>query len=140
MPHDNNTKNCEWYDGLTEKRRIYCEVFAENGGNGGAAARAAGFGKPDVESTRLLRNPKIIKALERLRLERHCTAIASRSERQEFWTSVARDPDESMKHRLKAAELLGKSQADFIDRKEITGAHGAELNIAFYLPKNGREK
>lgn len=136
----NNPENGQWNDGLTEKRRVYCEVFAENGGNGTAAARAAKFKNPDVESTRLLRDPRIITALERLRLERTCTAIASRSERQEFWTSVIRDQDVSMQNRLKATQLLGKSQADFIDRKEITGANGAELNIAFYLPKNGREK
>ena len=36
--------------------------------------------------------------------------------RQEFWTKVMNDPDEDMKNRLRAAELLGKSEADFLDR------------------------
>lgn len=45
--------------------------------------------------------------------------IATRLERQEFWTSVLRSEDESMKDRLKAAELLGKSEGDFLERIEM---------------------
>lgn len=41
--------------------------------------------------------------------------IATRKERQAFWTKVMKDVEESMKDRLKASELLGKSEADFTE-------------------------
>ena len=41
--------------------------------------------------------------------------IADRQERQQFWTSVMRDVRKNMKHRLKASELLGRSEADFTE-------------------------
>ena len=47
--------------------------------------------------------------------------IASREERQAFWTRVLNDENEAMNNRLKAAELLGKSEADFINRTEVSG-------------------
>lgn len=133
-------QNSEKKRGLNPRRRRFCDAYALNGGNACAAARAAGYKQPEVEGARLLRQPAIVAALDGWRETETRGSIATRQERQEFWTTIARDTNENMRHRLKAAELLGKSQADFIDRKEITGAHGAELNIAFYLPKNGREK
>ena len=36
----------------------------------------------------------------------------------ELWSGIARDDEERTVDRLRAAELLGKSQGDFIDRTE----------------------
>jgi hypothetical protein len=65
--------------------------------------------------------------------------IATRQERQEFWTKVLNGTEKfevvvgsgetqkvvelpaKMADRLKASELLGRSFADFVERKEITG-------------------
>ncbi|MDP2270930.1 MAG: hypothetical protein Q8K32_09385 [Archangium sp.] len=41
--------------------------------------------------------------------------IANRAERQAFWTSVMLDSKERTTDRLKAAELLGRSEADFTE-------------------------
>jgi len=41
--------------------------------------------------------------------------IADRQERQAFWTQMMRDGKEDAKDRLKASELLGKSEADFTE-------------------------
>ena len=41
--------------------------------------------------------------------------IATRQERQRFWTRTMTDESVSMGDRLRASELLGKSEADFID-------------------------
>ena len=41
--------------------------------------------------------------------------IADRQERQSFWTQIMRDTSEDTKDRLKASELLGKSEADFTE-------------------------
>jgi hypothetical protein len=54
-----------------------------------------------------------------LRKETTSKAIATREDRQSFWTEVMRDKLEKMVDRLRASELLGKSQADFVDRMEV---------------------
>ena len=41
--------------------------------------------------------------------------IADRRERQEFWSSVMRG-EKASKEQLQASELLGKSEADFMDK------------------------
>jgi hypothetical protein len=46
--------------------------------------------------------------------------VATREERQAFWTSVMRGEEGAeMSERLKASELLGKSQLDFKERVEV---------------------
>ena len=44
-----------------------------------------------------------------------------RESRQEFWTMIALDKEERTDTRLRASELLGKSEGDFIDRHELSG-------------------
>ena len=46
--------------------------------------------------------------------------IASKNERQEFWSSVMMDETERMSDRLKASELLGKAAKDFVEQVEIS--------------------
>jgi len=45
----------------------------------------------------------------------------TREERQMMWTEFAKDKSMTPTERMKASELLGKSQADFIDRTELSG-------------------
>lgn len=44
--------------------------------------------------------------------------IAHRKERQRFWTEVMRNQDENIYARMRASELLGKSEGDFVNRAE----------------------
>lgn len=62
--------------------------------------------------------------------------IASREERQAFWTSIMRDGQHELKERLKAAELLGRSQCDFTDKVEVKG----EIHTLHELVKSLREE
>ena len=117
----------DWADGLTERQRRFCEAYSSNGGNALDAARQAGYKKPDPQGAENLGKPSIKAAIEKLRLATTSAAIMTRQERQAFWTLVARSKDEDMKDRLKASELLGKSQGDFISRTEITGANGGPI-------------
>ena len=41
--------------------------------------------------------------------------IANRQQRQQFWTDTMNDKSEETKDRLKASDLLGKSEADFTE-------------------------
>lgn len=118
-----------WWAGLTQRQRKYCEEYASNGGNSFAAAKAAGYGKPQVEGHRNSQNARIIGALNRLRQDSVDSSIATRQERQTFWSSMMRDPNVSEKDRLRASELLGKCHADFVERREVSGPGGAPLSI-----------
>jgi phage terminase small subunit len=121
------TIDTSWAEGLTEKQRRFCEAYSSNGGNAVDAARTAGYGKPHPQGVQNLQKPTIASALEKLRASTTSAAIATREERQAMWTELMRSQEIDIKDRLKASELLGKSQADFIERKEITGANGAPL-------------
>ena len=45
--------------------------------------------------------------------------IASRQQRQQFWTDVMNDKDQPMPNRLRASELLGRSEMDFPNKTEL---------------------
>lgn len=46
------------------KRRKFVIAYCENGGKGTAAAEAAGFAVPDTEACRLLKDAKVLEAIE----------------------------------------------------------------------------
>lgn len=107
---------------LTSKQRKFVESFA---GNGTEAARLAGYAGDDnalgVAAHELLSNPKIVQAIQAREKVKIRPLIASREKRQEFWTLVMLDSGEDMRNRLKASELLGRSEADFTDKLDVSG-------------------
>ena len=107
--------------GLTGKQRRFVLAYR---GNATEAARIAGYSAASVEGHRLLRNPKVRKAIAQREIITTRQHIATREERQAFWTQVMADPAEDLKHRLKASELLGKSQADFLERRQVEHSGG----------------
>ena len=113
-------------DKLTTRQRRFVEAYD---GNATQAAIAAGYSEKTAEviGHENLRKPKILAEIKAREVVRSTPLIASRAERQQFWSSVMRDKEQMMRDRLKAAELLGKSEADFVERQEITGRDGAPL-------------
>lgn len=109
--------------GLSERHRQFVEAFMANGGNATRAAITAGYSKrtADRQASRLLRNAKVRGAIDAR--AKSDPAVWTREDRQRFWTSVAsgtgRFATAPLRDRLKASELLGKSQADFVERHEI---------------------
>ena len=103
---------------LSPKQQAFVNAYA---GNATAAALAAGYSKKTAAfiGAENLKKPQIASAIKDREIKRMAPTIATRLERQEFWTSVLRSEDESMKDRLKAAELLGKSEGDFLERIEM---------------------
>lgn len=84
-------------------------------GNATAAAISAGYSKKTAYSQgqRLLKNVEIRTAIEKR--QRADPDVATREERQRFWTQVMNDKDADIKDRLRASEILGKASGDFID-------------------------
>lgn len=113
-------------DKLTAKQRRFVEAYT---GNATAAAIAAGYSEKTARfmGHENLTKPYILAEIKARDTIRSTPLIASRAERQQFWSSVMRDKEQQMRDRLKAAELLGKSEADFVERQEITGRDGAPL-------------
>lgn len=112
--------------GLTAKQQRFIDAYT---GNATAAAIAAGYSEKTAPfiGAENLKKPKILAEIKSRETIRSTPLIASRAERQQFWSSVMRDKEQQMRDRLKAAELLGKSEADFVERQEITGRDGAPL-------------
>ncbi len=98
---------------LTSKQQKFVESYV---GNATEAARSAGYLQPHSQGSRLLENVEILKAIEARERKPRELRIATREERQHLWTEIMFDPQQRMVDRLKASELLGKSNADFSDK------------------------
>jgi len=119
---------------LSPKQQAFVDVYD---GNATDAARRAGYkgnsntlGQTGDEN---LKKPKIWAAIQARNAKTVANRIATREERQQFWTSFVRDEELDPSARLRASELLGKSQCDFIEKKEIMGKDGAPLSIVAAL-------
>ena len=127
--------------GLTPRQAKFALIYD---GNGTDAARKAGYrGSEDVlgkTAHDLLRNPKVKKAIESRQTKETAPLIASREERQKFWTTTMNSKKTSMKDRLKASELLGRSEADFVEKHAHFGADGGPvkhvIEVEFVEPGN----
>lgn len=129
--------------GLTSRQQAFVDAYQ---GNGTLAAKAAGYqGSPQTlaeTASRLLKHAKVRQALEHRRLSVEARAadavaaqrIATRTERQAFWTQVMLDVSAKMADRLKAAELLGRSEADFTENLKVD----ARVTLEQLLEKAGR--
>ena len=120
---------------LSAKQKRFIEAYC---GNATDAARLAGYKGNDNTLGQVgdenLKKPKIAAAIKAREDERLLKTIANREERQQFWTSIMRDEldddPQDMKDRLKASELLGKSEGDFLDRIQHGGDSDNPVGIS----------
>jgi len=107
-------------DGLTAQQRKFVEAYQ---GNATEAAIAAGYSAKTAKAqgSRLLTNVDIAKAIAKRAARDAKPTIASREERQELLTSIMRSGDEKTADRIKATEILGKMNGDFLERVEHSG-------------------
>jgi phage terminase small subunit len=113
---------------LTYKQQAFVNAYC---GNATEAAIAAGYSADSahVQGVRLLKDDNIMAAIKAREKEAQKPLIATREQRQRFWSEVMLDPSQEMQHRLKAAELLGKSECDFSERLQIDGS--VEVTVGF---------
>lgn len=107
---------------MTPRQLKFIEVYS---GNGTEAAKLAGYtGSDNVlgkTAHDLLRNPKVVEAIKSRGKVHQEKRILNREERQAFWTQVMEDETQQMRDRLRASELLGRSEADFIEKIQHSG-------------------
>lgn len=126
-------------EGLNTRQRKFVREYAKCG-VGKQAAIAAGYSEKGSEqqAARLLSNARICEALRELMDQSKKRDIADVAELREFWTRVARgevndydangvEKPAALRERLKAADLLGKSQGAFLDRVAHTGPDGGPI-------------
>lgn len=130
---------------LSERERRFVEAYmGQAAGNATEAAKQAGYSARNAapQGSRLLRKANIRQALDnRVRSD---PKVADRAQRQQFWTDVMQGAGTYAKvpwrDRLKASELLGKSQGDFVERHEHSGKDGQPIRVSFggrYRPEAG---
>ena len=129
---------------LTVKQQRFVDFYD---GNATDAARKAGYkgnantlGQVGDEN---LKKPKIARAIQKREQKRTKGPIATREERQKFWTDTMRNKipgiDIDIKDRSKASELMGRSEADFTDKKIISDPDGKSLRWTVEIVKSEGE-
>ena len=117
-------------DKLTTRQRRFVEAYD---GNATAAAIAAGYSPKTarLQGHKNITKDNILEAIQSRENKRMKSTILTREERQAFWSDIIRSEDEkNIMAKLKASELLAKSEGDFLDRHELTGKDGAPLDAS----------
>ena len=125
---------------LSSKQKKFVQAYM---GNATEAAIKAGYSEKTARSQgqRLLTKADIKQAIQKREEKQTSAVIATREQRQEFWTKIMYDNEADMKDRLKSSELLGRSQADFTEKLEVaTNEDFAELLKARREKVSGRGK
>lgn len=104
---------------LNEKMRRFAEIYD---GNGAAAAEAVGINKEDSRARACLwlKNSEVQELINARRSKVIGGKVRTRIERQMFWSQVMDDGTYTIENRLKASELLGRSEGDFLVRVEAS--------------------
>ena len=112
---------------MTRRERKFIECYQ---GNAAQAAVVAGYAPRTARQAgaRLLTKDNIRRALEVRNGDD--PVIWSRRERQQFWTQAAGDPKLDMRDRLKASELLGRSEGDFLEKRLLKLAGNGQPTLA----------
>ena len=103
---------------LTDKQLRFVELY---NGNATEAAKLAGYKSPREAGTRCMRDVAICRLIQDRRSQEIKPQIKDRQARQKFWSDAMDDEERDFRDRLKASELLGKSEGDFLDRVENSG-------------------
>ena len=122
---------------MNSKQQLFISEYLTDF-NATQAAIRAGYSVRSAGSiaNELLKKPDIQQALQATITARNNNLIADREERKRFWSRVMFDENENMKHRLKASELLAKSEGDFIQQVK---AEIKEFNLADFVMSECRK-
>lgn len=109
---------------LTKRQELFAQYYC---GNATEAAIQAGY-SPETATQighKNLKKPAIKQAIQSRMTPQIEKNIATRAERQQFWSDIMRDEHIETKDRLKASELLGRSEGDFLERFDHSSKDGS---------------
>jgi phage terminase small subunit len=110
---------------ITAKQKMFADEYIKTGNakqsyiNAGYSARG---NSAEANASRLLRNDKVLAYIKRKNQEIDKDTIADMQEVKEFWTNMLRNRAADPKDRLKASELIAKTNGAFLDRVEHSGS------------------
>jgi phage terminase small subunit len=107
---------------VTPKERAFVNAYCGKAkGNGTKAAELAGYAKSGahVTASRLLRNPKVAKAVAERQQRAEKASIATSDELDEILTNIARRAKFSPKDRIRAISEINKTR----------GRHSSTVNV-----------
>jgi phage terminase small subunit len=125
---------------LTERQLRFVEFYmGEAVGNATKAAILAGYSRTTArkQASRLLTKGNIQMAIDE-RSGRDPVAW-TRQQRQAFWTRIAADPAVTIRDRLKASELLARSQGDFVEKRLLQLEGSGQPTLAQIIAGTARE-
>lgn len=114
-------------DKITEKQKKFCDEYIKTG-NAELAAKIAGYSARG-NTTKLLQNTTIVKYIKERNKQLDKPTIADMAEVKEFWTNTLRDKELKPMDRLKASEMIAKTNGAFIDKLEVTGNTSVTIKI-----------
>lgn len=137
---------------LTQKQRRFIDEYIISG-NATQAAIKAGYSEKyaNTNASKLLQNTTIKAEIERRNAEIQSEKTADMIEVMEYLTSVMRGEqtesvatskgvfsgvEVSAKDRIKAAELIGKRNGAWTDKKELTGDLKIDIGVGDYDDEN----
>lgn len=128
-------------DRLSLREERFCQAFAgQADGNALRAYELAGYstnGTPASvrrSASKMRHKPQIIARLDEIAAS--TPLVMSRRDLQQFLCKVIEDRNEDMRHRLKAAELFGKSIGAYTENVAVDVT--ARAQVVIELPDNGR--
>lgn len=105
---------------LTIKQQRFADEYIISG-NATDAARKAGYAEKTARSigNENLTKPDILTYIKERAAELESKKIATMKEVREFWTETMRSKYNEVKDRLKASEMIARTEGAFIDRQDI---------------------
>lgn len=114
---------------LSEQQKKFADLYIASG-NAKQAYIEAGYkakgNAAEASASRLLRNVKVATYIEERNNSLQNDRIADMEEVKRFWSDTVRDAEVDLKHRLKASEYIAKTNAAFIEKREVANTHSFE--------------
>jgi len=111
---------------LTYKQSKFAELWT---GNATETAKLAGYGSPKYAGILCMKNVTICHLIKEKREKEEKPHVATRIDRQAFWTETMQDSEQKIEARLKSSELLGRSEGNFLERVQHTETLGVEEDV-----------
>lgn len=118
---------------LTEKQKRFCEEYVKTG-NATQSYINAGYSATkrevaEANARKLLGNHSgITQYISELNEAIKSAQIADIEEVKQFWTKTMRNATNELKDRLKASEYIAKTNAAFIEKREVSGETTHNIN------------
>lgn len=112
---------------LNARQRRFAQEYATCGVAAEAARRAGYRGAADRIGQRLLRNVEVRAEIARISAPAQASRLASADEILTYLASVMRDQAVVHRDRIRAAELIGKRHALWVERSEHGGPGGGPI-------------